>query len=141
MKNEPKIQVQEVMARDVRTIDSLASIRTAMEIMAASGISSLVVERRDEHDEYGILTVTDIARSVVAENHSFDRVNVYEVMTKPLLTIHAETDIRYAIRLLVGLGLSRAAVSSGDRALLGIVTLRDMVLRYAAARDESSAGG
>ena len=36
MKNEPKIQVQEVMARDVRTIDSLASIRTAMEIMAAS---------------------------------------------------------------------------------------------------------
>ena len=130
MKGEPHIKVREVMATPVHTVDSMATVREAMARMVAHNVSSLVVERRDDKDEYGLLVIADIADKVVALNHSFDRVNVYEIMSKPLLTVDLEMDIRYAIRHLVHFGVSRAIVVA-DRDLLGMVTLRDMVLRYA----------
>lgn len=134
MKHEPYIKVVEVMTRDLHTIDSMATVREAMEKMASEHVSSLVVERRDEKDEYGMIVVTDIARKVVAANLSFDRVQVYEVMSKPVVYVDPGMDLRYAIRLLVRFGLSRALVLGADRQVQGMVTLRDMVLHYAAVR-------
>ena len=74
MKQEPYIKVAEVMTRDLHTIDSMATVREAMEKMTRERVSSLVVERRDGTDEYGVIVVTDIAREVVAANLSFDPV-------------------------------------------------------------------
>ena len=139
MKHEPYIKVVEVMTRDLYTVDSMATVREAMEIMTREHVSSLVVDRRDEKDEYGVIVVTDIAREVVAANLSFDRVQVYEVMSKPVVYVDPEMDLRYAIRLLVRFGLSRALVLGSDRKIQGMVTLRDMVLRYADARDGETA--
>jgi len=135
MKQEPYIKVVEVMTRDLHTIDSMATVRQAMEKMTREGVSSLVVDRRDANDEYGMIVVTDIARAVVAGNRSFDRVQVYEVMSKPVVYVDPGMDLRYAIRLLVRFGLSRALVLGPDRQIQGMVTMRDMVLRYARSRD------
>lgn len=135
MKQEPYITVSEVMSRNVHTVDSMATARQAMEKMAGKRVSSLVVERRDAQDEYGMIVVTDIAREIVARNLSFDRVQVYEIMSKPAVTIDPGMDIRYAIRMLVRFGLNRALVLDGDRQMQGVVTLRDMVLRYAASHE------
>ena len=131
MKQEPKIKVREVMTREVRTIDSLAPVREAMNKMKECGFSSLIVDRRDTDDEYGVIAITDISDQVVTKNLSFDRVNVYEIMRKPIISVHPEMDIRYAINLINRFTLSRAIVLDGDQNLLGIVTLRDMVLKYA----------
>ncbi len=139
MKQEPHIKVGEVITGAVQTIDSMATVRKAMAKMAKHQISSLVVERRDGEDEYGVITVADIAREVVAGNLSFDRVQVYEVMSKPVMSVHPDMDLRYAIRLLVRFELHRALVIGDDRQTLGMVTLRDMVLRYAEQR-EAGAG-
>jgi len=139
MKQEPYIKVVEVMTRDLHTIDSMATVREAMEKMTHERVSSLVVDRRDEKDEYGVIVVTDIAREVVAANLSFDRVQVYEVMSKPVVYVDPEMDLRYAIRLLVRFGLSRALVLGPDRKIQGMVTQRDMVLRYAKGRDGEAA--
>ena len=135
MKQEPKIKVREVMTPEVRTIGGMAYVREAMNEMKEHRFSSLIVDRRDEDDEYGVIAITDIADQVVAKNLSFDRVNVYEIMRKPILTLHPETDIRYAINIINRFKITRAVVLDGDRRLLGIVTLRDMVLRYASAKE------
>ncbi|MDH5749425.1 MAG: CBS domain-containing protein [Rhodospirillales bacterium] len=135
MSEHPYIKVEEVMSPKVYTIAAKATVREAVEMMRANGVSSLVVERRDEQDEFGMLVVADIARGVIAENASPDRVNVYEIMSKPVLTVAAEMDIRYAVRLLVRFALSRAVVIDHDRRPVGIVTLRDMVLSHDAAAD------
>jgi CBS domain-containing protein len=131
MKQEPYIKVAEIMTRELQTIDSMATVREAMEKMSRERVSSLVVERRDENDEYGMIVVTDIAREVVAANLSFDRIQVYEIMSKPVVYVDPGMDLRYAIRLLVRFGLSRALVLGPDRQMQGMVTLRDMVLYYA----------
>lgn len=124
------ITVADVMSRSLRTIGGMATVQDAIDSMREAGVSSLVVERRDETDEYGMVVVSDIATSVIATDRAPERVNVYEVMTKPVLTLPASMSIRYAVRQLVRFRLARAIVEGDGRHPVGIVTLRDMVLRY-----------
>lgn len=124
------VPVGDVMTGSVRTIEAMATVREAIHLMAEARVSSLVIEQRDEHDEFGLLLVSDIAREVIARNLSIDRVNVYEIMSKPVLTLPTRMNIRYAIRMLVRFGLSRALVVDTGRNPVGIVTLRDMVVRH-----------
>ena len=126
--------VRQVMVPETKVIDGLATVDEAIEMMRAHHISSLVVDRRHEGDEYGLVVVSDIASRVIAEDRAPERTNVYEIMSKPVLTVNVNMDIKYAIRLLDRFGLSRALVTDhGD--LTGIVTLRDMVLRYVAPEE------
>jgi signal-transduction protein with cAMP-binding, CBS, and nucleotidyltransferase domain len=122
-------KVRAVMTASPLMVDGLATIRDAMDLMRTKNVSSLVVDRRFEGDEYGIVVVQDIAKYVIADDRSPDRVNVYEVMSKPVLTVHAEMDIKYAARLLFRFGLSRGLVIEHNQAV-GVVTLRDLVFRY-----------
>ena len=126
------ITVSEAMTASVRTIDATATVKDAIQMMREHALSSLAVERRDEHDEYGLLVIADIAREVIAKNRSAERVNVYEIMSKPVLNLPADMKIKYAVRLLVRFDVSRALVVDSGRQPVGIVTLRDMVLCYGA---------
>jgi predicted transcriptional regulator len=126
------ITVSEAMTASVRTIDATATVKDAIQMMREHALSSLAVERRDEHDEYGLLVIADIAREVIAKNRAAERVNVYEIMSKPVLNLPADMKIKYAVRLLVRFDLSRALVVDSGRQPVGIVTLRDMVLCYGA---------
>jgi signal-transduction protein with cAMP-binding, CBS, and nucleotidyltransferase domain len=131
-------RVREVMTPSPTVIDGLATVDEAIDLMREKAISSLVIDRRHEGDEYGLLVVTDIAERVVADDRAPERTNVYEVMTKPVLTVDCEMDIKYAIRLLAKFRISRALVTR-DGTLVGIVTMRDMVLRYMEMEDAGGA--
>ena len=132
-------RVEEVMTASPTVIDGLATVAQAIEVMRDKKISSLVIDRRHEGDEYGLMVVTDIAEKVIAEDHAPERTNVYEVMTKPVLTVDCEMDIKYAIRLLARFRVSRALVTR-DGPLAGLVTMRDMVLRYMEPEEPEEAG-
>ncbi len=125
------VKVAEVMTSAIRTVKRTATVQDAIDTMRDEEVSSLVVERRDEHDEYGLVGITDIARDVMARDRAPGRVNVYEVMSKPVITVHGEMDIKYAMRLLTKYHISRALVVDDKRDPIGIVTLRDMVFRAA----------
>jgi predicted transcriptional regulator len=131
-------KVSEAMTALVHIIDATATVKEAIGMMREQAVSSLAVERRDEHDEYGLLVISDIAREVIAKNRSAERVNVYEIMSKPVVALPADMKIKYGVRQLVRFGLSRALVVDTQRRPVGIVTLRDMVLCYGA--DSSGAG-
>ncbi len=124
------VRVADVMRTELHMVDGLASVQSAIEEMNRLKVSSLVIEHRHEGDEYGIVTVRDIAAKVVAVNRSTERTSVYQIMTKPALTISADMNVKYAIRLLARLQHGRALVTSGGT-LIGLVSLRDMVLSYA----------
>jgi len=121
--------VREAMTSKPRTIDGLAPVSEALRIMREEGIRCVVIDKRHDHDEYGMLVIHDIALHVIAKGRAPSRVSVYEIMAKPAITVDAEMDIKYAVRLLTRFNLSRAlVVEKGEPA--GIVTLRDMVLRF-----------
>ena len=121
--------VRAVMSPMPAPIDGMSTVHEALELMRENNVYSLVVERRRPGDEYGMVVVSDIANKVIADNRSPDRVNVYEIMSKPVLTVNADMEIKYAIRLLGRFGLSRGVVVDGNEAV-GFVTLTDMVFRF-----------
>lgn len=126
--DDRSIRVSDVMGSQVQAIDGLATVAEAMAVMQRLQISSLVVNRRRDDDELGLIVVSDVAREVIARNRAPERVNVYEIMSKPALTVRSGMLARYAVRLLVKFRVSRALVVDDDGSPLGLVTLRDLVL-------------
>ena len=55
MKDDNRTKVGEVMTPSPRVIDGLATVREAVELMRNNSISSLVIDRRDESDEFGLV--------------------------------------------------------------------------------------
>lgn len=126
------IRVRDVMKREVDMVDGLMTVADALRRMRHVETKSLIVNKRHEDDEYGIVLLADIARHVLAKNRAPDRVNVYEIMSKPVVSVDPQMDIRYCARLFDKFGLSRAPVIEGGR-VVGVVSYTDMVLKGLAA--------
>ena len=121
------VRVSDVMKKSFDMVDGMASIKEALKTMRHVETKCLVVNKRNDNDEYGILLISDIARHVLAKDRAPDRVNVYEVMSKPVIAVNPEMDIRYCARLFERFDLSRAPVVK-DEKVVGIVSFTDMVL-------------
>jgi len=119
--------VRDCMRTDVTEVDGRLDLLTALKIMKKVSATSLIVKRRDEHDEYGMLLFSDIAKEVIAKNRAPERVNVYEIMAKPVLTVRPDMEIRYCARLFENFGISHAPVVENDR-IVGIVSFYLLVL-------------
>ncbi len=128
MSEHKLIRVRDVMKTQVDIIDGMTTVREALETMRHVETKTLLVDKKHEHDEYGIVLLSDIAKQVLARDRSPDRVNVYEVMSKPVVSVPPDMDIRYCARLFERFGLSRAPVIEDGR-IIGIVSYTDMVLR------------
>ncbi len=130
MTSETIVRVGDVMTASPRVIDGLASVREAIEVMRAENLGALIIDKRHEADEYGMVGMHEIAEQVIGIDRSVDRTSVYEIMSKPVLTVDKQMAIKYALRLLTRFRLTRALVVEHG-SMVGIVTLGDMVLRAA----------
>ena len=133
MSDEGLIKVGDLMASELHDINGLATVAEAIALMKQHNVNSLVVKRRDDTDEVGVVETYDIARQVIARNRAPERVNVYEIMSKPVLTLPPDMLARYAVRLLVRFDVSRAIVVDQGRNPIGIVTVGDLVTGHAPA--------
>ena len=119
--------VRDCMRTDVTEVDGQLDVLSALKIMKKVGTTSLIVKRRDENDEYGMLLFSDVAKKVIAENRAPERVNVYEVMAKPVPTIRPDMEVRNCARLFENCGISHAPVVENDK-IVGIVSHYRLVL-------------
>jgi len=129
MNDTDAASVGSVMGEPPIAVDRLATVEHAIELMRQHQISSLIIDKKHEGDEYGLLVVTDIANKVIGADRSPERTSVYEIMSKPVLMVDIEMGLKYAIRLLDRFGVSRALVTERGK-LVGMVTQRSMVLRF-----------
>ncbi len=128
MNNQKIVRVCDVMKREFDLVDGKLTVKEALLNMRHPDTRALIVDKRDEDDEYGIVLISDIAKKVLAVDRSPDRVNLYEIMAKPVLSVPPEMNIRYCARLLERFSIMRAPVISEGR-VLGIVSFHDLVLR------------
>ncbi|MBT3047309.1 MAG: CBS domain-containing protein [Candidatus Thiodiazotropha sp.] len=128
MSERQLILVRDVMKTDFDMVDGMDTVQMALERLIQLETRSLIVKKRHDNDEYGLVTLSDIARQVLAEDRAPERVNIYEIMTKPALTVSSHMDIRYCARLFGRFDLTRAPVVD-DREIVGIVSYTDMVLK------------
>ncbi len=117
------------MQKELLTIDGMATSKEAAAVMRSHGASELLVHKRNDDDAWGIVSISDLIRKVVVPDRKAEDVYVYEIMTKPVITVPADMDIRYAIRLVHGTGLHRAPVESMGK-IVGMITLSSLVLDH-----------
>ena len=119
--------VRDCMRTEVTEVDGTLDVLSALKIMKKVGATSLIVKRRDDQDEYGLLLFSDIAKEVLAKDRAPERVNVYEIMAKPVLAVRPDMQVRYCARLFENFGISHAPVVEDDK-IVGMVSFYLLVL-------------
>ncbi len=107
------IKAKEIMTKDVVTISGSATVAEAVKLMKDKAIRAVIVERRNNDDPYGIITETDIVYKVAAFGHDPKKMRVYEIMTKPCITVNPELGVEYVARLFANTRTRRAPVIKG----------------------------
>ncbi len=129
MSDRKVVRVRDVMKTQFDMVDGMTTVADALKTMKHVDTKSLIIDKRHDDDEYGMLLISDIARKVLAKDRAPERINVYEVMAKPVITVDPDMDIRYCARLFDRFGLSRTPVVNGGGEVIGIISFTDMVLR------------
>lgn len=128
MSDRNVVRVRNVMKKEFDMVDGMMTIEDVLIKMKRVETKCVIIDKRHDDDEYGILMIADIAKEVLAKDRAPERVNVYEVMSKPVITVDGDMDIRYCARLFDKFGLSRAPVVENGK-VIGIVSFTDMVLQ------------
>lgn len=120
------MRARDIMTKDVGWIRGDATVFEATERMRARNISSLMVERRDPDDAWGIVTRSDVVQKVVEPGRDPREVRVHEIMSKPLILISPGLSMRFCAQLMERTGVRRLPVFDGE-SIVGIVTHGDVV--------------
>jgi signal-transduction protein with cAMP-binding, CBS, and nucleotidyltransferase domain len=127
MSQEEIVRVRDVMNQHFNMVDGLATVSQALKNAEHIETKCFIIDKRHDDDEYGIVLLSDIAKNILARDRSPDRVNIYEIMTKPVISVDPHMDIRYCARLFETFGIARAPVIE-NRKIIGIVGYTDIVI-------------
>lgn len=127
MNEQPIIRVSDVMDTNVVIVERLLTVQEALHTMKEKKVAALIVNRRDKDDEYGMVVLSDISKKVLALDRSPKRVNIYEIMAKPVICVRANMDIRYCARLFNNFGLNFAPVLENED-IVGVVSNAEIAL-------------
>lgn len=129
--------VKDLMKPDVATISPMATVRDALTTMHRHGVKSLVTEKKNAHDAYGIVTYSGILHAIVAEEGDIDLMNVYDIYIKPAIAISAEVDTKYVAQMMIRQNVKRLLVVDGNE-LAGLISMSDIVGSILAMADEGA---
>jgi len=119
MKSMPT--VQDVMTKDVVTIEADKTVFEAARLMTDRGIGDLVV--MEGTTPVGIVTERDFVRRVVAQKKSPD-CKVSDIMTTPVWVVYYDTPLKEAARKMIARNIRRMPVLK-KKELVGIITATD----------------
>jgi CBS domain-containing protein len=126
MMSKRLIKARDVMSARHLEMDGMATVAEALAAMREEKSRVVIVKKRSEHDAFGIVLLSDIAKKVLASDRPADRVNVYEIMSKPVLPVEPDMDVRYVARMFDHFGLSIAPVLENGQ-VIGVVSYEELV--------------
>ncbi len=126
-----KVRVQDAMSSNsYQLADGMVTVAEGIKLAKKYNVESLIINKRHDDDEYGLVMLSDIAKEVLAKNRSPERVNLYEIMTKPVISVKPTMDVKYCVRLFERLGIHIAPVIENEN-ILGMVDYTRMVFTQA----------
>ncbi|MEM3696848.1 MAG: CBS domain-containing protein [Candidatus Bathyarchaeia archaeon] len=117
------LKVEDVMVKEVITIDENSTVKEAAEIMNKFEIGCLIAVRKGK--AMGIITERDLLKRVVAEARDANKTKVKDVMSSPLVVVEPNMDLEEAVRLMFQMKIKKLPVVDGKR-LVGLVSLTDI---------------
>jgi CBS domain-containing protein len=128
MANVRELKAADIMHKGVEIISSSATAAEALRKMQELKLSSLIVDRRNKDDAYGLLTKTDIVKKVIdagPKRRNLSNTKVFQIMSKPLITVPPGLAIKYCVRVMRKSGVSRVPVLDGKQ-IVGILSMSDV---------------
>jgi signal-transduction protein with cAMP-binding, CBS, and nucleotidyltransferase domain len=120
------LTAKDISSNKLYFIDGLSTVADAIKIMKEYDTDVLFIEKRDEKDANGIVVIADIIRNVIIPDKNPKEVSVYEIMTKPAISIPATLNSKYVPRLLINAKISVAPVEENG-IYIGILHLKDFL--------------
>jgi CBS domain-containing protein len=117
------LKVEDVMVREVITLDEDSTVKEAAEIMNKFEIGCLIAIGRGK--AMGILTERDLLKRVVAEGKNASKIKVKEIMTSPLVVVEPKMELEEAVKMMFQMKIKKLPVVEGKR-LVGLVSLTDI---------------
>jgi CBS domain-containing protein len=123
--NEGKVSLkaENVMVKEIITIDENASVKEAADIMNQFEIGSIIATRKGK--AVGIITERDLLKCIVAEGKNVRKTRVKGIMSSPLVVITPNTDLEEAARLMFEKKIKKLPVIDQNR-LVGLISLTDI---------------
>ncbi len=115
--------VNEVMSKNVLTLDKSASLQEAAEKMRELKVGCVIVT--ENNNPTGIITERDFVTKIVADGRPLFT-EIHEVMSAPLITIDSEETIWEASELMKEKSIHKLPVKNNEE-IVGIITTTDIV--------------
>ena len=128
MTNKSIIKANMAMTQNFIKLDGMQTVQEAIDAMKENNVEVIIVNKRDQHDAYGIVLLADIAKRVLAKDKAPERINIYEIMSKPVVSVPPAMDVRYCARLFDRFGLSHAPVIESEE-ILGLIGYKELILK------------
>ena len=124
------VQVSDIMVRNVKTAEENQSINAIAKVMSDNNIGSVVIVKSNEAGVLaGIITERDIVRIAGAAQTSSTtllQLIARDIMSKPVITINAESSIHDAIQSMKLNNIRRLPVVNREGRMVGIITDKDI---------------
>jgi CBS domain-containing protein len=117
------LKVDDVMIKEVITIDENSTVKEAAEIMNKFEIGCLITIKQGK--AMGIITERDLLKRVVAESRDANKSTVKDIMTSPLVVVEPDMDLEEAVKLMFQMKIKKLPVVDGKK-LVGLVSLTDI---------------
>jgi len=141
--SDMSLKVEDVMVKEVITIDEKSTVKEAAEVMNKFEIGCLISVKKGK--AMGIITERDLLKRVVADGKDAAKTMVKDVMTSPLVVAEPSMDLGEAVKLMFKMKIKKLPVVD-DKRLVGLVSLTDIarfqpqviaILRQLAARQSA----
>jgi predicted transcriptional regulator len=118
---------KDIMRKKVVLIDGMASAKEAVEMMRKEKVGALIIKKRHQQDAYGIVNIHDFIKGVILLDKTSKEVNIFEIMTKPVISVPANMDAKYVASLFINVGIRMAPVEENGE-YIGMISLSDLIL-------------
>jgi CBS domain-containing protein len=117
------LKVEDVMVKEVITIDENMTVKEASDVMNKFEIGCLIAIGKGKAS--GILTERDLLRRVVAEGKDPSKMKIKDIMTSPLVVAEPKMDLGEAVKLMFQMKIKKLPAVEAKR-LVGLVSLTDI---------------
>ena len=117
-------QLLEAKGREVHSIAPDARVFDALKLMADKSVGALIVMEGGRI--VGILSERDYARKVILHGKSSHDIQVRDIMTSKIITVHPGQTVEECMGLMTEKRIRHLPVTEGER-LIGVLSIGDLV--------------
>ena len=127
-------QLLEAKGREVYTIEPGARVFDALKMMADKGVGALMVTEGGRIA--GVVSERDYARKVILHGKSSHELQVRDIMTGKVITVHPGQSVEECMALMTEKRIRHLPVIEGER-LIGVLSIGDLVKEVIAAQRQT----